>query len=386
MAPAYIKTAEAFCPAHITGFFKAHTTDVVISKYDKDRDDEICNNIDESRLYMGSTGAGFSLEAGVTTRVSIHTDRHHTQYNKGANKVTENNYPHIVITTSGAHAITTTNDTKLSRVVIQKFLKFANMWGDTSDSILYDAASKITIHVNHTIQVPVGYGLGCSGAAALSLAYALDEALSTKMGKTAAAKIAHISEIECGTGLGDVLASYHGGFEVRTSPGAPGIGMVKNIATDTDAAVTVMCMAPMPTNKLIKKDLTKAGMLGEEMIQNLVKSKDYQHFQKMSLEFAECVEVITPKMRSVIDELQSAGIGCGVALFGETIFCITDKKSDYTSRMRAMHEAFQKYPKCVVLNSKFDQNGGARRLLPMTMMPAAATAAAAKTHHKGPID
>ena len=48
--------ATAFCPAHITGFFKAHV-------------DENQNSLEN----FGSTGAGFSIKQGVTTRVNIDT-------------------------------------------------------------------------------------------------------------------------------------------------------------------------------------------------------------------------------------------------------------------------------------------------------------------------
>ena len=46
--------AVAFCPAHITGFFKAHVN----------QDERILEN-------LGSTGAGFSIKQGVTTSVKI---------------------------------------------------------------------------------------------------------------------------------------------------------------------------------------------------------------------------------------------------------------------------------------------------------------------------
>lgn len=372
MASVHVKTAEAFCPAHITGFFKVHTAKRTLEDSSGRESGSIWwSDADEARLHMGSTGAGFSLEVGVTTRVSIRASSH-DGYDANNNNMDRpektTTIPHIAITTSGAHA---SDDTRLSHVVIQKFLKLANMQQEHQNQTPRQAMHKMTIHVDHLIQVPVGYGLGCSGAAALSLAYALDGALGTKIGRIRAAKIAHISEIECGTGYGDVLASYHGGFEVRTSPGAPGIGKVKNIAMGTDAAATVMCMAPMSTSSIIREDLTEAGILGEKMTEDLIRSRDYEHFQKMSLEFAERAGVVTPKMRDVIDELHGAGVGCGVALFGETIFCMTDKKSyddmDCMARVRAMHETFQKYPECAVLNSRLDQNGGARMLLPLTL-------------------
>ena len=48
--------ATAFCPAHITGFFKAHL-------------EGHGNNLEN----LGSMGAGFSINQGVTTRVKIET-------------------------------------------------------------------------------------------------------------------------------------------------------------------------------------------------------------------------------------------------------------------------------------------------------------------------
>ena len=51
--------AKAFCPAHITGFFKAHLDD----------DQNSLENLG-SRL-----GAGFSIKQGVTTKVKITNKR-----------------------------------------------------------------------------------------------------------------------------------------------------------------------------------------------------------------------------------------------------------------------------------------------------------------------
>ena len=80
--------------------------------------------------------------------------------------------------------------------------------------------------------IPVGYGLGSSSAVALSLSFALDQALGTKLDRSLIGQIAHNAEVNCKTGLGDVLASFHGGFEIRVKAGAPGIGSVEKIHTE----------------------------------------------------------------------------------------------------------------------------------------------------------
>ena len=55
------------------------------------------------------------------------------------------------------------------------------------------------------------------------------------------------------------------------------------------------------------------------MVDRLIRTRDRADFQDMSMEFARHINVMTPRMESVADELRRNGIGCGVALFGETI-------------------------------------------------------------------
>ncbi|MEK0335881.1 MAG: GHMP kinase, partial [Nitrosopumilus sp.] len=162
--------ATAFCPAHITGFFKAHLDD------------------NQSSLEnLGSMGAGFSIKLGVTTRVKIDTR--------------DNQKSNFRITTKGYQS----DKTDVSEFVLNEFLKIGKF-------------SNKFFHIEHEISIPVGYGLGSSGAVALSLSYALDQALETKLDKTIIGQIAHNAEVNCKTGLGDVLASFHGGFEIRVKP------------------------------------------------------------------------------------------------------------------------------------------------------------------------
>ena len=78
----------AFCPAHITGFFKAQVTG------------------NEGNLEnVGSMGAGFSINQGVTTRVSVR------------NKTDEKE--NFKITTNGYQS----DKTDISEFVLNEFLK-----------------------------------------------------------------------------------------------------------------------------------------------------------------------------------------------------------------------------------------------------------------------
>ncbi|MBT8243433.1 MAG: GHMP kinase [Nitrosopumilus sp.] len=299
--------AKAFCPAHITGFFTAHLDD--------DHD---------SLEKLGSKGAGFSINHGVTTKVKIEN-----QNEQGSNfKITTNGYQ--------------SDKTDVSEFVLNEFLKLGDF-------------SKKFFEIEHNISIPVGYGLGSSGAVALSLSYALDRALQTRLEKIEIGKIAHNAEVNCKTGLGDVLASYHGGFEIRVKPGAPGIGQVEKISTEK-ISIIMICFSPISTNKFIKERLSQINGLGGKMVNRLLESKDYEHFQDMSLEFARYVNVMTPRMQKIVDELSSNNIKCGIALFGETVFSMTPQTEE-----REVLKILEKYSDGIIIKSELD-NSGARVL------------------------
>ena len=205
--------------------------------------------------------------------------------------------------------------------------------------------------IRHEISIPVGYGLGSSSAVALSLSYALDRALGTNLDRDTIGTIAHNAEVSCKTGLGDVLASYHGGFEIRMRPGAPGIGKVEKINTGP-VSIIVICFSPISTNKFIKEHLSKINGLGGRMVNELLKTKDCDRFQDMSLEFAQYINVITPRMRRVIEELSSRQIKCGVALFGETVFSMIPQQKE-----AEVLKVLEKYTDGMLIRSELDGIG-----------------------------
>jgi len=293
--------AKAFSPAHITGFFKAEL------------DGKEPNQ-------LGSLGAGFSIQKGVKTTVNVRSKTEHDI----------NNY---AIRVKGFN----TGDIRVSEYVLNEFLL---------DEKYFD--------VTHEIDIPVGYGFGCSGAVALSLAIALNDALKYGYTKTKVAQIAHKAEIKCQTGLGDVLASYHGGFEIRTKSGAPGVGEVQKINPKEKLEVVIICFNPISTKRFLKEKISLINGLGGKMVQKLVKSQDMDEFQDMSIKFAKYIHVITPNMNKVIKDLHDNEIKCGIALFGETIFSLVPKDK----KQKAL-EILKKYDDGIVITSRID-NSGAR--------------------------
>jgi len=293
--------ATAFCPAHITGFFKA--------ELDK-----------EDSKQLGSLGAGFSIQKGVKTTVTVRDK-------------TKHDISDFTIKVDGFES----GDMRVSELVLNRF-----------------SVKGKFIDVTHDIDVPVGYGFGCSAAVALSLSIALNDALDCKLTKIQVAQIAHNIEIECRTGLGDVLASYHGGFEIRVKPGAPGVGQVKKIDLSEKRDVIIICFNPISTKKFLKEKISSINGLGGKMVKKLIESNDTEEFQDMSIKFAKYVNVVTPKMNQVINLLHKNGIKCGVALFGETVFSLVTK--DEKNKVKALLKQFDDG---LIITSKID-NSGAR--------------------------
>ncbi|MDA1125314.1 MAG: GHMP kinase, partial [Crenarchaeota archaeon] len=191
-------------------------------------------------------------------------------------------------------------------------------------------------------------------AVALSLSIALNDALNFKLTKIQVAQIAHNVEIECKTGLGDVLASYHGGFEVRVKPGAPGIGQVKKIDSKEKRDVIIICFNPISTKKFLNEKISSINGLGGKMVKRFIESNDTEEFQDMSVKFAKYINVISPKMNQVINLLHKNGIKCGVALFGETVFSLVTKEEK--NKVKALLKQFDEG---LIISSKID-NSGAR--------------------------
>ena len=270
-----IAVAKALSPGHITGFFEVPP---VISSF--------------HFLYNGSKGAGFSIDRGISTTAYLY----------------ESAKPEYQIWINGIKS----RNAEVSKWVIEEYLK------------LVDRPYLVCIH--HNVEIPIGFGLGSSGAAALSLSYALNQALDTGLSRTQAAQIAHHADIACNTGLGTVIAEFAGGFEMRTSAGAPGIGSVSKINLDKNYKAIVLCLAPISTKSFLTNRMNEINGLGGIMLTKLSESRSVDDFLKMSHRFAEMLSLTDGRCKGPIVALKTRGIESSVALFGQTIFTIVSEE------------------------------------------------------------
>lgn len=293
------KVASAFAPAHITGFF------------------EICDS-SKNPLLKGSRGAGISLSRGVITKVRMTPDR------RGVS---------ITINGKPSHA-------PVSRAVLRHFA-----WSGKLD-------------VEHKIQVPMGSGFGTSGAGALSLALAMNSILGNKLTKVKAARIAHLAELECHTGLGTVIGEFVGGFEARTKTGAPGVGRAVKLPVEPD--LEVLCLWFGPVSKpivLSDPEFRKAvDRSGRNKLAKLMKSP--KRFLELSRQFVEGLPgLITPRMRRVLDECDRKKIQCSAMMIGHALFALACNAEEKRALLRIFRKHKGKTGKIVL--TKIDL-GGAR--------------------------
>ncbi len=253
-------TTTAFCPAHITGFFSLPL------------------DSDKAGTKEGSTGAGFSVELGVEAEVEL----------------------------GGEGWDIVVNGEETSFLVVEK--------------TVYNFASGGTVKIE--TDLPFSQGFGMSGASALAAGTAVladqDEALERAL------PAAHRSEIFCRTGLGDVVAQYHGGFEVRVEEGLPPDGKIDVQKLDKDVILAV-AGEPLSTPDILK-DPFMAGWInsiGDELMEEFLPEDGFDRFIGMSQRFAEETEFVKEKVKGVLEVGRKAGKG-SMAMIGNSAFFFGD--------------------------------------------------------------
>lgn len=271
-----MEKAVAFAPCHITGVFQIQDQKV-------------------NPLFIGSKGVGVSLHKGVKTTVTTE----------------QSSISSCQIIINGI----VSKSCQVSKRVLKLLL-----------SKKKDRES-FRVNIQHEIELPVGAGFGTSGAAALSLALALNEAFGLNMSKIAAAQVAHLAEVDCKTGLGTVIAENRGGLEIRVKPGAPGIGEIVNVPAPDDVVAVCTFFGPLSTRRLLRTEETRKRIneLGDVLVTELIHEPNYVSFMKLSRRFAEHVDLITPRMRKVLSETDKKGFVCSMPMFGESIFTLTEQ-------------------------------------------------------------
>jgi pantoate kinase len=256
----------AFCPGHISGYFKRIQGDTVAT--------------------TGSIGAGIVISEGVTVIVK---PADHTS---------------ICIRCRGYNGKTSeeVHGSPLLEHVMENLTITASV---VTESIL-----------------PISAGFGLSAAALLATLTALNRLYSLEMGAEEIAEVAHAAEVAHHTGLGDVAACQGGGRVMRYGPGIH--GRIER-RFDMPQPIYAVSFGPIHTPTVLGSSVQMDRISGA-----FPKTipKDYEDFFLLSRHFAEMSGLITEEVRDVMRLCDAAGIASGMTMLGNGIFAYGKKAHD----------------------------------------------------------
>lgn len=270
-------TATAFAPAHITGFFATKP--------------------DQDPVKAGSVGCGLCLEAGVTARVTTVTTS--TTSTPGTPDIT------------GSGALIRLNGEQIDLPTVEYVIE--SLQGIRHSRLVVDLAA----------DVPLGYGFGVSGAAALATALAVNADHGQGLTIEQAAAVAHSAEVVNRTGMGDVAGQYTSGLVIRTAAGAPGVGEVEKVPVDA-MEVSWVCLGEISTSSVLedKKNMERINILGQQALKALLKRPGLEHFMSLSRDFAFETGLVSPGVADAIEAVEAAGGMASMAMLGDTVFAL----------------------------------------------------------------
>ena len=282
------KTARAFCPGHITGFFRIF-----------DSNPEL--------LSRGSRGVGICLKLGMSTTVSVE----------------DGNGLEIILNGKPSKA-------QVTRDAVEYLL---------------DGHAKSVV-CESTTPLPLGQGLGMSGAGALSTALALAKLLGFP--SQMAVEAAHVAEVQNSTGLGDVTAQLAGGIPFRVREGIPPRGEVLHPIQEDAEVVLCFVGKPLDTGKVLADEKLREAidLHGAECMQNLLEEPTLSEMLTQSRYFATQTSLMSKEVSKAIKAAEEFG-QASMAMLGNSVFAIGNTE--------ALEKCLKKHGS--VLVTRIEQNG-----------------------------
>jgi pantoate kinase len=303
-------TAKAFAPGAISSFFEIHDTSADGTP------------ITDLKM-MGARGGGFGIQSGIHTKVIVEA--------AAANSIQVFINSHLTL------------EAKTTESVIQ--------------TMLSQTSKNYMVTVEHKIEVPIGMGFGTSAGGALTAALAFREALALPLTYNQIGKIAHISEIQCQTGLGTVSSlAVGGGLVLVTEPGAPGTCQIDRIPISPNYVI----VAGFYDSKIPKTILssmeqkTQINRCGKKTLKKILAEPTLENFLASCWDFAKNSGFATENVRRLVHLAEKAGaVGATQNMIGEAVHAVVPEKNALS-----VAEAFkQVLPNENIITTKIDFQG-----------------------------
>jgi pantoate kinase len=263
------KTVTAFCPGHISGYFRRIVGDSVAA--------------------TGSIGAGIVISEGVTATVapadstSVSVDRKDETGN-------------LIHHSPGSPPL---------------------------EYVL--GTLGVTVAVTTECHLPIGAGFGLSAAALLATLTAVNQCCTLDLSPHDIAALAHEAEVIHKTGLGDVAACQGGGRVVRSGPGIDA-GITRSF--DLPEPLYAVSFGPISTPSVLGSpdQMERVAAAFPPCL-----PKDAGDFFRISRLFAEKSGLLTKEAGAVIRTCADNDIPASMTMLGNGVFAYGQKARDILS-------------------------------------------------------
>ncbi|MFB6071009.1 MAG: pantoate kinase [Halanaeroarchaeum sp.] len=192
-----------------------------------------------------------------------------------------------------------------------------------------------TADVTVETDLPLGAGFGVSGAMALGTALAGNQVFDVGRSENALVRLAHVAEVEAGTGLGDVVAQARGGVPLRLEPGAPPEGVLDGIPAVAD--VEYLTLGELSTPDVLADRPERITRAGTAALETVRERPTLDRFMTAAVTFSEDVGLLTGEVREVVEAVEAAGGTAAMAMLGETVYALGDALSAAGFEARRTH-------------------------------------------------
>jgi pantoate kinase len=248
----------AFCPGHISGYFKRVVGDSIAT--------------------TGSIGAGIVISEGVTATVEP-SDR-------------------ISICIKRRSSTGTSSEFFSGSPLLEHVMEYL----------------QVTASVITECTLPIGAGFGLSAAALLATLTALNHLFDRGMNVEEIAQCAHAAEVTHRTGLGDVAACQGGGRVIRSGPGIHGLTERR---FDMPEPLYAVSFGPIHTPDILGSS-AQTERVSSAFPNNT--PGNVEDFFLLSRHFANHSGLMTPEVKKVIRHCNAAGVPSSMTMLGNGVF------------------------------------------------------------------
>jgi pantoate kinase len=256
----------AFCPGHISGYFK--------------------RIIGDSIATTGSIGAGIVISEGVTATVQP--------------------------------------SERISICIRRKSSPGTSFEVSSGSPLLEHVLEQLSLTASVVTEctLPIGAGFGLSAAALLATLTAINQLFDRGMNAEEIAQCAHAAEVDHRTGLGDVAACQGGGRVIRSGPGIHGLIERRY---DMPEPLYAISFGPIHTPKVLG---SSAQMELASSAFPKTTPGNVEDFFHLSRHFAQQSGLMTQQAQNVIRKCDAAGIPSSMTMLGNGVFAYGRKAKD----------------------------------------------------------